>query len=78
VLLASSHGAQIPLNDAMLPVPWAEVTPSCLRIQSRGAGWALSTPRVLAGFSNVRITGQAFMPSQFAWSVVSEAVAQKW
>jgi hypothetical protein len=50
VLLGSSHPCAIPLNGATLPVPWAEVTPSCLRIQSRGAGWALSTPRVLAGF----------------------------
>jgi hypothetical protein len=33
-------------------IPWAEVTPSCLRIHSRGAGWALSTPGVLAGFSH--------------------------
>ena len=56
VLLGSSTCA-IPLNGATLPIPCAEVTPSCLRIQSRGAGWALSTPRVLAGFSNVRIHG---------------------
>jgi hypothetical protein len=55
-------------NAATLPIPWTEVTPSCLRIQSRGAGWALSTPRVLAGFHMMiwtcRLAGPAALTFQ--------------
>jgi hypothetical protein len=71
VLLGSSHPCAIPLNGATLPVPWAEVTPSCLRIQSRGAGWALfyseGTGRLFRSrFGNDRLAEAAALTFQQA------------